>query len=76
MQVVNANQEVAKLEVSTDGGNTWQETQRQDYNFFQTSAGLGTSNVDVRVTGSGGQQVVVNGVAVTPGNLVTASRNL
>ena len=74
IQVVNANQSVSKLEVSTDGGTTWQGTQRQDYNFFNAS-GLGATQVDVRVTGDGGQQVVVKGVAVTPGNLVTASAN-
>ena len=76
MQVVNANRAVTKLEVSTDGGATWQNTQRQDYNFFQSASGFKAGTVDVRVTGSGGKQIVVKGVAVTGNNRITASGNL
>ncbi|KAJ5958574.1 uncharacterized protein N7479_005724 [Penicillium vulpinum] len=76
MQVVNANEPVTSLEVSTDGGNTWQGTTRQYYNFFENSAGFGTSTVDVRITGASGNTVVVNNVGVGSGSEVTAKSNL
>ncbi|KAH6656295.1 RlpA-like double-psi beta-barrel-protein domain-containing protein-containing protein [Truncatella angustata] len=75
MQVVNHNQPVSKLEVSTDGGSTWQATTRQDYNFFEKSSGFGTDTVAVRVTGSNGKTVVVKNVSVASGVSVTASEN-
>ncbi|KAF7892507.1 uncharacterized protein EAF02_000045 [Botrytis sinoallii] len=75
MQVVNAAEGVSKLDVSTDGGKTWQPTNRTTYNYFEHSAGYG-SKVNVRVTGLSGKTVTVNNVAVTPGNLVSASGNL
>ncbi|ESZ90513.1 plant expansin-like protein [Sclerotinia borealis F-4128] len=75
MQVVNAVEGISKLEVSTNGGTTWQGTTRTDYNFFEKAQGFG-SLVDVRVTGVSGSTVVVKGVAVTPGSVVTAGKNL
>jgi hypothetical protein len=74
MQVVNANQGVKSLEVSTDGGSTWQPTTLQDYNFFEGSSGFGTT-VDVRVTSDAGGVVVVNNVGISSGSIVTASSN-
>ncbi|KAL9113413.1 MAG: hypothetical protein Q9227_002454 [Pyrenula ochraceoflavens] len=76
MQVVNANTPVQSLEVSTDGGSTWQPTTRADYNFFEISSGTGTDTVDVKVTGTDGQSVVVNGVSVTSGSPMAAASNL
>jgi expansin (peptidoglycan-binding protein) len=76
MQVVNANEAVASLEVSTDGGSTWQSTTRSDYNFFENSSGFGTETVDVRVTGKSGKVVRVNSVGVSSGTSVTASGNI
>ncbi|KAJ5165130.1 Barwin-related endoglucanase [Penicillium coprophilum] len=76
MQVVNANEPVTSLEVSTDGGSTWQGTTRQYYNFFENPAGFGTSTVDVRITGASGKTVVVKNVGVGSGNEVTAKSNL
>lgn len=64
MQVVNANEPVKSLEVSTDGGSTWQATTRAEYNFFENSSGFGTSSVDVRVTSTSGSTVVVKDVGV------------
>jgi expansin (peptidoglycan-binding protein) len=64
MQVINANEPVENLEVSTDGGATWQPTSRQPYNFFENSSGFMTDAVDVRVTSSMGKVVRVNGVSV------------
>jgi hypothetical protein len=75
MQVVNANKRVTSLEVSTDGGKTWQQTTRQSYNFFENSSGFGTSSVDVKVTSVDGDVVIVNDVQVTPDSVVTASAN-
>jgi hypothetical protein len=75
MQVVNANKAVTSLEVSTDGGNTWQGTTRQVYNFFENSSGFGTTMVDVRVTSTDGDVVVVKNVGVGGGESVTATSN-
>lgn len=75
MQVVNANEAVAKLEVSTDGGKTWQGTTRSAYNFFENTSGFGTDTVDVRVTSTSGGTVTVNGVGCSSGAQTTASSN-
>ncbi|TGJ87990.1 hypothetical protein E0Z10_g736 [Xylaria hypoxylon] len=76
MQVVNANEPVSKLEVSTDGGSTWKSTTRQEYNFFENSSGFGTATVTVRVTGESGSTVVVKNVSVASDSQVTAVSNL
>ncbi|CEJ60291.1 Putative Extracellular cellulase CelA/allergen Asp F7-like [Penicillium brasilianum] len=76
MQVVNANEPVTKLEVSTDGGSTWQSTTRTSYNYFEQSSGFGVDTVDVRVTGQSGTTVVVNSVGCSSGSEITASSNL
>ncbi|KAL2839936.1 RlpA-like double-psi beta-barrel-protein domain-containing protein-containing protein [Aspergillus pseudoustus] len=76
MQVVNANEAVESLEVSTDGGSNWRSTARSFYNFFENSAGFGTDTVDVRVTGTSGKTVVVKSVSVSSGSSTTASGNV
>ncbi|XMA14619.1 hypothetical protein WAI453_007410 [Rhynchosporium graminicola] len=75
MQVLNANTKVQSLEVSTDGGNTWKPTVRQDYNFFEISSGTGTSAVDVKVTSAGGDPIIIKNVQIAAGKATTASRN-
>ncbi|KAI8635108.1 carbohydrate-binding module family 63 protein [Xylariaceae sp. FL1651] len=75
MQVVNANEPVTKLEVSTNGGSTWQSTTRKDYNFFENPSGFGTSTVAVRVTSKSGSTVVVKNVSVASDSKVTAGSN-
>jgi expansin (peptidoglycan-binding protein) len=75
MQVMNANVGVSKLEVSTDGGASWKATTRQQYNFFENSAGFGADSVDVKVTSTNGKTVVVKGVSVASGSLKTAGGN-
>ena len=75
MQVVNADKAVEMLEVSTDGGQTWQETTRQTYNFFEEASGFGETLVDVRVTSVDGDVMVVDGVTVSSGTSVTATAN-
>ncbi|KAH1299827.1 hypothetical protein KXX11_006071 [Aspergillus fumigatus] len=76
MQVMNANEPVAKLEVSTDGGKTWQGTTRTSYNFFEKSSGFGKDTVDVRVTGQSGATLTVTNVGTSSGSSVTAKSNL
>ncbi|KAL4940731.1 RlpA-like double-psi beta-barrel-protein domain-containing protein-containing protein [Aspergillus oleicola] len=75
MQVLNANEAVKSLEVSTDGGETWQGTTRSEYNFFENQSGFGTEKVDVRVTGVGGKSVTVKNVSVESGSSVEADGN-
>lgn len=75
MQVVNANKRVSTLEVSTDGGSTWQSTTRQSYNFFENSSGFGTTSVDVKVTSIDGDVVIIDSVPVSPQVAATASAN-
>ena len=76
MQVVNANEPVSKLEVSTDGGSSWQATTRTYYNYFEKKAGFGAEKVDVRVTGKSGKTVVVKDVGCESEASVTADSNL
>lgn len=75
MQVVNANEPVASLEVSTDGGSTWQETTRSDYNFFENDSGFGAETVDVRVTSQSGGKIHVKNVGCSSGSEKEASSN-
>lgn len=76
MLMLTSLQAVADLQVSTDGGSTWKGgLQRQEYNFFQNSGGLGTESVAVRAISVDGDAVVVKDVAVRTGNLVTGTSN-
>ncbi|KZM19483.1 uncharacterized protein EKO05_0003115 [Ascochyta rabiei] len=75
MQVQNANIGIKSLEASTDGGKTWKQTQRQDYNYFQYSSGFGTSAVDVRVTSITGQTIIVKNVSIAPLTTKKAASN-
>ncbi|KAL3417457.1 extracellular cellulase (rare lipoprotein A) [Phlyctema vagabunda] len=75
MQVRNANQAVAKLEVSTNSGKTWLATQRQTYNYFQIASGTGTTVVDVRVTSKDGKVVTVKSVPIKENQVVSATSN-
>ncbi|ENH73023.1 Expansin-like protein 2 [Fusarium oxysporum f. sp. cubense race 1] len=75
IQVVNANEPVKSVQVSTDGGSTWKSTERKDYNFFENPAGFGKTSVDVKVTSSTGKRVVVKNVGVTAGAQYKASSN-
>ncbi|PNP81330.1 hypothetical protein FNYG_05362 [Fusarium nygamai] len=75
IQVVNANEPVKSVQVSTDGGSTWKSTERKDYNFFENPSGFGKTSVDVKVTSSTGKSVVVKNVGVTAGAQYKASSN-
>ncbi|KAJ5323815.1 hypothetical protein N7476_002415 [Penicillium atrosanguineum] len=76
MQVVNANEPITKMEVSADGGSTWQSTSRTYYNYFEQSSGFGTDTVTVRVTGKSGKTVTVEDVGCSSESEYTASSNL
>ncbi|KAK7704800.1 hypothetical protein SLS57_010331 [Botryosphaeria dothidea] len=75
MQAENINEPVESLQVSTDGGSTWQDTTRSEYNFFENSSGFGTDTVAVKVTSKGGQSIVTKNVGVTGGSTVKAASN-
>ncbi|KAK3701583.1 hypothetical protein LTR37_015437 [Vermiconidia calcicola] len=75
-QVVNANKGIRELQISTNGGKTWQRgLKRMEYNFFETQSGLGSNTVDARVISVDGDRVVVKNVAVRSDNVVAANRN-
>ncbi|KAF1915341.1 RlpA-like double-psi beta-barrel-protein domain-containing protein-containing protein [Ampelomyces quisqualis] len=75
MQVMNANVAIAKLEVSTDGGNTWKATTRQPYNFFENPAGFGADMVDVKVTSTNGKSIITKGVSIASDSMKTCAGN-
>ncbi|KAG9195952.1 hypothetical protein G6011_01073 [Alternaria panax] len=75
MQVMNSNVPVSKLEVSTDGGATWQATTRKEYNYFENPAGFGTDSVDVKVTNGEGKSIVVKSVSIAASSKKTAGSN-
>lgn len=75
MQAMGANERVASLQVSTDGGSTWQATERKEYNFFEKSSGFGTDTVAVKVTGVSGKEIVTKNVKVSSGATQKAGSN-
>ncbi|KAL1878967.1 hypothetical protein Plec18167_004262 [Paecilomyces lecythidis] len=75
MQVVNANLPVKALEVSTDGGKTWQQTTRTSYNYFEKDGGFGSSNIDVRVTSESGEKLIVQNANPASNAATTATAN-
>ena len=72
---MNSNMPVFKLEVSTDGGATWQATTRKEYNYFENPAGFGADSVDVKSTSSGGKSIVVKSVSIAANSKKTAGSN-
>lgn len=66
---------IKSLEVSTDGGSTWQSTTRAEYNFFENQSGFGTSSVDIKITSTTGKTIVVNDVSVSSDSETTADSN-
>ncbi|KAL1793615.1 hypothetical protein ACET3X_008597 [Alternaria dauci] len=75
MQVMNSNVPVSKLEVSTNGGATWQATTRQPYNFFEKQTGFGTDVVDIKVTSKSGQSIIVKNVSIAANTRKTGGSN-
>ncbi|KAL0938795.1 rare lipoprotein A [Colletotrichum truncatum] len=75
MQVLNHNEPVKSLEVSTDGGATWQQTTRKEYNFFENPSGFGTNTVDVKVTSESGKTTTAKNVSIQADSEHLASSN-
>ncbi|EOA86747.1 carbohydrate-binding module family 63 protein [Exserohilum turcica Et28A] len=75
--VVNARLHTAKLEVSSDGGNTWKATTRNVNNFFTFpgSGGTNTPTAWVRVTSDTGSEVVVKDVDLTSNKSTKGASN-
>ena len=78
LQVLNSAVRVREMDVSTDRGTSWQETQRMDYDYFikPGNGGFGMQTVTVRVTGVNGKSLVVKNVDVNAGSATTAIGNL
>ena len=76
MQVLNANVPVAKLEVSVDGGASWQDTMKRDYNFFENPSDFGDDSVDIKIMSINGDSIIVKSVGVAPSSTITAGNNL
>jgi expansin (peptidoglycan-binding protein) len=77
MQVQNANWPVDTLDISTDGGQTWQPTVSRDYNFFESAkgGGFGTATVDLRISCFNNKKVYMKGVTVEDNKKVYATEN-
>ncbi|OMP87783.1 Expansin-like protein 1, partial [Diplodia seriata] len=75
MQVVNSNLPIQALHVSVDGGSTWTETTRTEYNFFEYEQGFGSDLVDVKVTSSTGKEVITKNVTVASSESHTCDSN-
>lgn len=76
MQVLNCNYPVTDLEVTIDG-ETWESTERQDYNYFEREdkSGFEEETVTVRITCSNGNQVVIPNVSPEPEEEIVAPVN-
>lgn len=76
LQVLNSNFPVTDLEVTVDG-QTWESTERQDYNYFEREdkSGFGEETVTVRVTCSNGNRVVIPSVSQVPEEEIAAPVN-
>ncbi|KAK6386773.1 hypothetical protein LTS17_000035 [Exophiala oligosperma] len=73
--VENARYRTSKLEVSGDGGRTWQDTTLDNYNIFVLDATLPGDTATVRVTSVTGSQVVVDNVALESSTDTKAAEN-
>ncbi|KJX98688.1 putative extracellular cellulase CelA/allergen Asp F7-like protein [Zymoseptoria brevis] len=76
VQAVNAGKRVKDIQVSTNGGATWQGgLTRMEYNFFQKSAGFGVTKVDLKVISIDGEETIARNCEVVGGNTCTAAGN-
>jgi expansin (peptidoglycan-binding protein) len=80
MQVQNSNWPVETLQVSTDGGRSWQNTISRDYNYFEKDsksggAGFGTEKVDLKITCFNGNSVYMRDVEVKDKKKIWADGN-
>ncbi|GAA1968087.1 expansin EXLX1 family cellulose-binding protein [Catenulispora subtropica] len=63
IQVIGHRNPVASLEVRAGG--EWRKLPREDYNYFVSAGGSGCGG-QIRVTDIYGQQLVIDGIAVSP----------
>lgn len=77
VQIQNSNYPVSHVEVSNDGGKTWESTVSKDYNFFEGArvAGFDTDTVDLRISCFNGRVVNMKDVAVAKDKKVWATSN-
>ncbi|KAF2755994.1 barwin-like endoglucanase [Pseudovirgaria hyperparasitica] len=75
IQVENSNVQVQKVDVSTDGGKTWKDTTRKDYNYFEIHEGTGTDSVSVKITSVGGKTITVHDVSCADSATMSAGSN-
>jgi expansin (peptidoglycan-binding protein) len=73
--VENARYRTSKLEVSSDGGRTWQGTTLHNYNMWILDGTLPQDTATVRVTSITGSQVVVENVVLKSGTDTKATEN-
>jgi expansin (peptidoglycan-binding protein) len=72
--VGNFPYEITKFEYM-DGSGNFVEAQRQTYNYFQASGGMGPGPFTFRVTDIHGSTVTDQGVALTPGQTAQGAAN-
>jgi hypothetical protein len=73
MQVLNTNNHVQTLEVSTNGGQSWIPANRQTYNYFQIDSGTWTDSVSAKLKCA--NQVYIQVDNVNGGAETTANTN-
>ena len=74
--VENANRRTKGMEVSTDGGSTWQTAVRTGgNNMFELKGTLSSDTADIRVTSHVGTQVTVKNVALSSGKETAGTAN-
>jgi expansin (peptidoglycan-binding protein) len=62
---------VSTLEVQVSG--SWQALERQQYNYFLASSGLGNGPFTIRITDIYGQQLVQSGITLSPSAVQSTS---
>ena len=74
--VENATRRTKKLELSSDGGKTWQvATRSEKYNMFELDGTLPSTSAWVRVTSQIGTVVTVKNVALVSDQMTKATTN-
>lgn len=73
--VENARDRTDKLEVSTDGGNTYQSATLEDPNLWRVEGVLSSDVATIRVTSDSGSVVVVENVALKSDQITKAASN-
>ncbi len=75
LRVDNTGNAVSSVSVSSGGGG-WRNLRRTDYNYWLADAGAGKGPFRVRVTDTQGHTVVVDDVAIRPGQIVDSGTTM